>query len=131
MRLVALGLGMAVLVLALTTAGWRAEAHRTAGENEGLERQISQLSRARDVAREEVDRLRQPFAVRLRSVDLSKNSAAGSKGKNLAAANLDTKKSTGAKSDVNNIKSAKEQQKRPPAGKSKIVSSTAKGRVLP
>ncbi|MFN0207231.1 MAG: hypothetical protein ACKVS6_13080 [Planctomycetota bacterium] len=115
---------MAVLVLALITAGWRAEAHRTAGENEGLERQIAQLARARDDAREDVDFLRQPFAVRLRSAHLSKTDVK----------KTDTKKNADAKPAVT-VKSAKDQpvkseQKGTSAAKPKTTNS-AKARVQP
>lgn len=63
MRIIALILGMAVLVLALVTAGWHADAHRVAGENEQLERQIARLEREASRAGEEVDRLRQPTVI--------------------------------------------------------------------
>lgn len=72
MRIIALVLGMAVLMLALITAGWHADAHRYAGENEQLERQIARLEREASREAEDVDRLRQPNIIEARLVDLSK-----------------------------------------------------------
>jgi hypothetical protein len=72
---------MAVLVLALVTAGWRAAAHRTAAANETIEREIAQLSRTRDIVREDVDRLRQPVSIRARAANFDAAPAQPAKGR--------------------------------------------------
>lgn len=63
MRWMAFLCGIAVLILAIITAGFRAAAARTSAENEQLERQLAQLSRVRDVEADTVSRMRQPFSI--------------------------------------------------------------------
>ncbi|MBI3819602.1 MAG: hypothetical protein HY286_12985 [Planctomycetes bacterium] len=91
MRMVAFGMGMAVLVLALVTAGWHADAHRIAGENEQLEREIARLQRESGREIETVDRLRQPDAIEARFVTLSKSESADPKAKKDSAADAQKK----------------------------------------
>ena len=73
MRSLTFALGVGALALAVLTARWYSEAHRVAGRNERLEREIAQISRERDMHRSAVERLRQPLAIRLRVQDLARN----------------------------------------------------------